>query len=93
MATTTAHVPTKSGSKYLQQLCKHWSHNLEVEFDASKGIVHLPGAVATMTALPEELTVSLEGEDAEAVEKMKHVVAVHLDRYAFREAPLPFEWS
>ena len=31
---STATVPTKSASRYLQQLCKHWAHNLEVEFDA-----------------------------------------------------------
>jgi hypothetical protein len=27
------------------------------------------------------------------VERMKGVVARHLDRFAFREAPLRFEWS
>ena len=30
----TAQVPTTSGSKYLQQLCKHWAHNLAVDFTA-----------------------------------------------------------
>ena len=28
----TANVPTAHASKYLQQLCKHWQHNLAVEF-------------------------------------------------------------
>src|SRR5262249_15468971 len=32
MFETTARVPTANGSRYLQQLCKHWSHNLKVEF-------------------------------------------------------------
>ncbi|WP_345944342.1 DUF2218 domain-containing protein [Aureimonas sp. SA4125] len=27
------------------------------------------------------------------LERMKGVVATHLDRFAFREAPLGFEWS
>ena len=32
-------------------------------------------------------------EESEAVERMKGVVASHLDRFAFREAPLKFDWS
>ena len=38
----TAKVPTASASKYLQQLCKHWQHNLTVEFTADHGTVVFP---------------------------------------------------
>ena len=38
----TASVPTASASKYLQQLCKHWQHNLAVEFNADHGTVVFP---------------------------------------------------
>ncbi|MDX3910290.1 MAG: DUF2218 domain-containing protein [Sphingobium sp.] len=93
MAQATATVPTTSGSKYLQQLCKHWSHKLAVEFDAQKGTVTFPNAVAIMEAEPEALLVTVEAKDAETVERMKSVVANHLDRFAFREAPLPFDWK
>ncbi|RVT43242.1 DUF2218 domain-containing protein [Sphingobium algorifonticola] len=93
MASSSATVPTESGSKYLQQLCKHWSHKLTVEFTAEKGTVTFPNAVATMTAQPDSLLVTIEAEDAETVERMKGVVANHLDRFAFREAPLPFDWT
>ena len=41
-----AEVPTESGSRYLQQLCKHWSHRFEVAFDAAQGTVRLGGACA-----------------------------------------------
>ncbi len=93
MVTTTARVPTQSGSKYMQQLCKHWSHKLEVEFDAEKGRVELPGAQAIMLVESDALVVTLAGEDDAAVTKMQEVVAVHLDRFAFREAPLAFDWK
>ena len=33
---STAVVPTASASRYLQQLCKHWQHNLQVEFTAAR---------------------------------------------------------
>jgi uncharacterized protein len=29
----------------------------------------------------------------ETLERMKGLVASHLDRFAFRQAPLPFNWS
>jgi hypothetical protein len=39
------------------------------------------------------LLVSIETADGETLEHMKGVVASHLDGFAFREAPLPFNWS
>jgi hypothetical protein len=92
MARAIAEVPTTNGSKYLQQLCKHWSHKLEVAFDAAQGTVRFPEAVATMTAGPQSLLVAIEAEDPAVVERMKGVVSSHLDRFAFREAPLMFDW-
>ena len=38
-------------------------------------------------------TVLVEAADAGTVERMKGVVARHLDRFAFREAPLRFDWT
>ena len=98
-----ARVPTTSGSRYLQQLCKHWSHNLQVEFDANHGRVTFPAegrsgsfpgdGTATMNAEAEQLVVRVHGHTGEQVERLKQVVASHLDRFAFREAPLPFDWQ
>jgi hypothetical protein len=39
---STTQVPTASASRYLQQLCKHWAHNLAVEFTAGHGTVVFP---------------------------------------------------
>ena len=93
MANSTAHVPTASASKYLKQLCKHWSHKLEVELTDGAGTVRFPAAIARMKALEGELVVTVEADDVETLERMKGVVASHLDRFAFREAPLTFRWS
>ena len=102
MTSSTAIVPTASGSKYLQQLCKHWSHNLEVDFTPEQGRVVFPrnsrGAdwpsdgVATMIAHPDTLECRIDAGAPAQLEALKGVLAGHLDRFAFREAPLPFEW-
>ena len=96
-------VPTASASKYLQQLCKHWQHNLAVEFTPNHGTVTFPrdarGAdhpgdgMATLDAGAETLTVRIDATSPEQLEGLKGAVARHLDRFAFREAPLPFDWQ
>jgi hypothetical protein len=103
MIESVAHVPTAHASKYLQQLCKHWGHNLAVEFTAERGTVTFPAdmkgtifpseGTLEMIAHPETLEVRVEGANEEHVERLRTVAAKHLDRFAFREAPLPFEWA
>ncbi len=93
MSIATASVPTVNAAKYMQQLCKHWGHKLEVDLSEQRGMVKFPAAVATFEPRPEALKVTIEGEEGEAVERMKGVIASHLDRFAFREAPLKFDWS
>jgi hypothetical protein len=93
MTEVEARVPTTNGAKYVQQLCKHWSHKLPVELEGDTGVVTFVGAVATMKAGPDAIEVSVRGEDREQVDRLKDVVAQHLDRFAFREAPLTYDWA
>jgi hypothetical protein len=93
MLTSTASVPTANGSKYLKQLCKHWSHKLKVEMEENSGTVRFSDTVVKMVAGDAGLIVAVEADDAETLERIKGVVASHLDRFAFREAPLDFRWS
>ena len=93
MIETTAAVPTSHGAKYVKQLCNHWAHKLEVEQSDGAGTVRFPAAAATMRAGEQELVVTIGAEDEATLERMKSVLATHLDRFAFREAPLPFDWK
>lgn len=98
----TASVPTVSGARYLQQLCKHWSHNLAVDYSKDAGTVTFPAegrsgnwadeAVLTLAAQPETLECRIEASEPGQLDVLKGVVAEHLDRFAFREAPLAFDW-
>jgi hypothetical protein len=100
---STARVPTAHASRYLQQLCKHWSHNLAVEFDESKGTVTFPrnargadwpgDATLELRALDGAIECRLAASSTGQLDGLKGAVARHLDRFAFREAPLPFNWQ
>ena len=100
---STADVPTASGSRYLQQLCKHWSHNLKVEFTPEAGTVVFPkdargadwpgDATLTLTAAADALECKLEASAEAQREALKGVVSSHLARFAHREGPLTFDWK
>jgi uncharacterized protein len=99
---SSSRVPTANGSRYLQQLCKHWSHNLAVEFTAHAGTVTFPrdargadwpgDARLVLQAHDRALECRLEASAMGQLEALKGAVARHLDRFAFRESPLTFDW-
>ena len=93
MATSVSKVKTDHASRYLQQLCKHWSHRFSVEFDAAAGNVPFsPENFVDLVAEPGTLTMTLTVEKPEDLERMQTVVADHLKRFAFREE-LDVNWA
>ena len=93
MPVTQAHVKTENASRYLQQLCKHWSHKFAVSFDEHQGKVPFSADTdADFSADATTLTITLRTEDPERVERMQEVIADHLKRFAFREE-LEFSWA
>jgi uncharacterized protein len=92
MVRSTADVATEHASKYLQQLCKHWSHKMVTEFDPAKGRVDFPsGAQLFLEAGSSSLHLALDAPE-ESLTRMEGVVADHLKRFAFRE-DLVFDWA
>ncbi|WP_319826531.1 4-hydroxy-2-oxoheptanedioate aldolase [Thalassovita sp.] len=82
----TGRAATANGSKYLQQLCKHWAHKAKAEFDAAKGTIVFEGGnglemVADETGLQVTASVGPRGDLA----RWQDVVEKHLKRFAFRE--------
>ncbi len=85
MPSSQAHVSTASASRYLQQVCKHWSHKFAVEFTPEKG--HIPfgdGRISNLEATPDVLTLRAEAPDVEALERLQRVME-HIKRFSFRE--------
>lgn len=93
MSASVARVPTLSASRYLQQLAKHWSHKMDVSFTEEEGTILFPnGSKLGMRAARETLDLVLTVPEDGDVARMRDVVASHLDRFAFREVPLTFDW-
>lgn len=101
-STSIALVPTPNASRYVQQVCKHWAHNLDVTFDAAQGRIVFPrdargaawagDAVVTLTARPDALECAIVASEPGQLAGLKGAVERHIDRFAFREAPLSYPW-
>jgi hypothetical protein len=91
MPQTTAHIATPHGAKYMQQLCRHWSHKFETEVDATHGRVNFEVAAAHFAADASGLTATIAAPDDATLARLAPVVADHLQRFAFRET-LAFDW-
>lgn|GEM_PF-4305252 len=53
MSVVTAIVPTENANRYLQQLCKHWSHKMDVTFTPDEGRIDFPnGAILALEPAP-----------------------------------------
>ncbi|MGH1367491.1 MAG: DUF2218 domain-containing protein [Maritimibacter sp.] len=85
MVTSEAFLPTEHGSKYLQQLCKHFGHKTEVEFTPTEGRVALRSGPAVMKADEKGLWIQVSVEDEAGIPVAQDVIDRHLARFAFRE--------
>ena len=101
--TTTARVPTQSASKYLQQVCKHWEHNLPVNFDAHHGEITFANdargadwpadALVMLDAESDTLVCTINASAEGQRNGLKGALERHIDRFAFREVPLTYNWT
>lgn len=91
---TTATAATASGDKYIQQLVKHWGHKFETAYDQGTGTITFgPDASLRLTSDAAAIHIALTTTDAERAERLRGVIEAHIDRFAFREAPLAYQWS
>lgn len=98
-----ARIATANARRYASQLGKHWSHSLAVEEDGDGCRITFPrnargadwpgDAIVTLTAGENELLCRIEASAAGQLDGLKGALERHIDRFAFREAPLDYHWQ
>ncbi|PLS21066.1 DUF2218 domain-containing protein [Neptunicoccus cionae] len=91
MFESNAKFTTERASGYLQQLCKHFAHKIEVEFDPEAGVIRFPFGQCKLTAEGDILELTVSAETQSDLTKTCRVISSHLERFAFRENP-KIEW-
>jgi hypothetical protein len=82
--------------RYIQQLVKHWSHKMAATYDEGDGMGAFPFSdleSAVMQAHQGGIGITLVTADRERNVHLRGVIERHLDRFAFREAPLEYDWK
>jgi uncharacterized protein len=92
MRSYSGEVVTNDGARVMRRLCKHWSHKFTVQCDDIDGVIQLNDVRVTMRATPDRLHVQLVNPLAEVPERLKGVVAEHLQRMA-GDQPFMVEWA
>lgn len=94
--TSTGFAPCEKPERYIQQLVSHWGHKFATSYDEGDGMGVFPFSEHTncvMTAHNGGIGITLTTADQEENVRMRGVVEKHIDRFAFREAPLTYEWK
>ena len=91
--TTQGHANTTSASRYLQQLCKHWSHKAATEFTQTHGTISFDsGNRVELTATDAGLEIAVSTPSGGDLDQWKDVVEKQLVRFAFRE-DFAIDWA
>lgn len=88
----SAHVVTDTPARYIGRLCKHFAHKIPVSFDDQQGRIEFPFGLSLLQATTGGLTLRVESDSSENLEKMQGVVASHFERFAWQEA-LTLDWQ
>ncbi|CAD5107248.1 DUF2218 domain-containing protein [Zestomonas carbonaria] len=89
--TASTHVATATPGRYIGRLCKHFAHKIPVQYDETSGRIEFEIGLCLLAAENDGLTLRVESADDANLEKLKHVVASHFERFAWQEA-LTLEW-
>lgn len=84
---------TSNGSRYLQQLCKHFAHKVDVTYDTHMGRCALPSGPARMQADDRGISFHLTAQAASEIVTAKYVIDSHLVTFAHRESFTGLDWA
>ena len=93
MTSLTGTYDTPNGSRYLQQLCKHFGHKVQANCTESSGFAALGFGDTTFAASDRLLTVSIALKDGESPQDAQRMIDAHLARFAFREDFETMSWT
>ena len=94
--TATGFAACGKPERYIRQLVSHWGHKMATTYDEGDGMGLFPFSElenAVMTARPGGIAITLVTGDEERNRHLRGVIERHIDRFAFREAPLQYEWN
>ena len=92
--TATGFAACEKPERYIQQLVSHWGHKYATSYADGTGAFPFSEIEhAVMSARPGGIAITLITGEPDRNVHMRGVIERHIDRFAFREAPLSYEWT
>jgi hypothetical protein len=79
-----ARVATDESARFMNQLCRHFGHKLDVEFDDTRGSIVFSMGRCDLTAEPGALVLVPTTESEQDAARVAEVIASHLTRFGFK---------
>lgn len=92
MKTLQTIVAIEQPSLLLNRLCKHFRHKVPAEWDEHQGRVEFKPGLCLLTAEGNRLHILLEAETDSALESLKMILDIHIQRMA-RKEELELTWE
>jgi hypothetical protein len=93
MVESVARVVTDQPGRYIKQIVSHLGHKRTTRLaDDGTGVVIFDAGECTLTAEPRALILAATATDAEALGRVREVLARHLERFGGREG-LRVTWT
>jgi hypothetical protein len=93
MPQSESRVVTEKPAPYMKQLCKHFGHKVDVEFDDERGnIAFQMGRCDLDASEPGVLKLRATAPDDEGLERTRSVIGSHLERFGKRDG-LSVSWN
>lgn len=76
-----AAVPTDKAERLMKALCNHFARKIDAKYEGDKGYIKFGDGTCEVTASADLLTLKVEAENVENIERVKRVVVDHLLRF------------
>ena len=83
---------TASAALYMNKLCKHFAHKIEIQLNTDQADAHFPYGQCHMQASATQLTFVCSAPELRGAAMMRFVLEDHLERFARREN-LKVQWD
>ncbi|MDH4585492.1 DUF2218 domain-containing protein [Pseudomonas sp. BN415] len=90
--TASAHVTTATPARYISRLCKHFAHRVPVSHDEQHGRIEFDLGLGLLRVDGDGLTLTVESQTPEGLERLKDIVGSHFVRVAWQEE-LNLQWT
>ncbi|ARU54634.1 2,4-dihydroxyhept-2-ene-1,7-dioic acid aldolase [Oleiphilus messinensis] len=87
-----AFVATSLPAKYINRMCRHFSHKVDAEWGDDRGVIVFSIGKCLLEVDEGGLRVQCDAPDDEQLEELMEVVKSHFDRFAAQDG-LELTWS